>query len=375
MVAPALYAGTITLMLMPSALEECISPPSIYALIMQIAKGDRVLAADRDEILRCLMVCCRSSSRNLVSLGACGALAIERVEWCQALYVHCRIELLRRATTESRNNDLMQLGMLSFIFRRRSVPIETQDMAVLSSDGARAFIYASSRGTERARTRIWSILAMLALLWLGREHLDWSGPDLLAILLAMTAISAVLDGLRLVLAGPWAVHSQSREYRADELLRLARAVERGQQQRLSLGPPPSKLEPAVAGAYTLAGVPLVWYALTLADWVPSALTGFGAYVLALIVALGLLRLGYELYRIRSVKLFPAGHFDLFLDAEDVVDNYLLITILIIAMVPLGSTLLLVVPFAVLLLRLIYQIYRYCSKWLCLRSLGRTLREM
>lgn len=268
----------------------------------------------------------------------------------------------------------MRLGVLSVMSRRPSVTIGPEDLALLAREGARGYIHGATKSMRRERGRIESILASLVVLCVGAVHFDWQGPDLLAFLLAGVATTAVLDGLRVCFAGPWVEHSRQREFRVDEVLSLAEAVERGLESRPISTMTPKTRGVLIAAACGFLGIPMFWHALSLVGWVSWDLSNFGSYLLFFLVSIGLWRILFGLLRIKKVTELPIGHFDLHLDADDVLDSCALVLVLTIALSPLGSITLFLVPFLVLSARLIYRIHQYWARWRSLRFLGRYLRR-
>ncbi len=156
----------------------------------------------------------------------------------------------------------MILGALSLLQRRAPRPIKPEEADAFNRDGARALNYALSRGTRRARRRVAFLARTLALITFGGIILMWSPVGLVAWVISSAAFSVILDGLRYAMAAKWVVHTHGREYRAEEIVVTGAALERGSAQRAGSRPRPRVvLTLAVAGAYVLLVLPLLWMAL------------------------------------------------------------------------------------------------------------------
>lgn len=268
----------------------------------------------------------------------------------------------------------MRLGVLSVLSRHTPVTIGSEDLALLAREGARCYIHVATKSMRRERRRIWSILASLLVLWWGAVHLDWQGPDILAFLLASAATSAILDGLSVCFAGPWVEHSHQREFRAGEVLNLADAVERDLPSRPISTMTSTAADAIIAAACSFLGIPMLWHALSLVGWVRWDLASFGAYLMFLMASLCLWRILSGLFRINLVTKLPVGHHDLILGTDEVLDTCALVLVLTIALSPLGKVSLLLVPFLVLSVHLIYRLYQYWTRSHSLRLLERYLKR-
>lgn len=252
----------------------------------------------------------------------------------------------------------MIFGALPAFFRREQVPIEAAELATLDREGARGYNYVTARGLRRARERMRSAAITLAFMLFCVVQLSWTGSGLLAFLLVHSAITVIIDALRMGLAQRWVFYSHSREFRAEEMLLVARGVERDGRMRQAPRPRQlAKLNFYIAAGATVIGLPLVWFTLArlgVASW-DNVFANF-FLPLALLVS-GIWRIVRGIQGINYAKASTVGTRDLCLDSDDAVDVYALALLLGVLMA-LGHHAALAVPFLIAIIRLLHRIYNY-----------------
>lgn len=254
----------------------------------------------------------------------------------------------------------MILGALSLLLRREQIPIADEELATLEREGARGYNYVASRGSKRARERLWSVLRTLALVLFGWYIVGWTAAGMLAFILYSAAITVVIDGLRVYFAQRWVQSSHSRGYRAEQMLQLARCTELGLRSRPAPRPRPQVLLTLlIALACTLIGLPMVWYLLQGMGWITADVIFGQAFMPLFMLVSGVGRIAQALYHIQYVKSSTVGSRELFLDADDALDVYAL-ALVTSALLAVGGTVAYLAPFLVMLARIGYR--GYVLRW-------------
>jgi len=231
----------------------------------------------------------------------------------------------------------MILAALSLLLRRSPVPIEAEHVETLDRDGARALNWAMARGSRRLRRRLAWHLVLAAMVAAGAFLLHWSPAGVLAFLILNSAAGVVIDTARVGFAHRWLVHAHGREYRAEQILATATAVESGLRVRR-----PPGLRPQVLATYWLAaglsvfGVPLAWFALVRLGWLNwSALFG-NRFLPLLLLATSAVRLVLAIQEIRITRMVTVGSRELHIESDDALDVYALTVALALPAWLLGS---------------------------------------
>lgn len=269
----------------------------------------------------------------------------------------------------------MIFGALPAFLRREQVPIEAAELATLDREGARGYNYVTARGLRRARERMRSAAITLAFMLFCVVQLGWTGSGLLAFLLVQAAITVFIDALRMGLAQRWVFYSHSREFRAEEMLLVARGVEgSGTLRQAPRQRQQAKLNFFIAVGCTVIGLPLAWFTLArlgLASW-DSVFANF-FLPLALLVS-GIWRIVRGIQGINYAKASTVGTRDVCLDSDDAVDVYALALLLGVLM-SLGPQAALAAPFLIAIIRLVHRIYIYRWQRESLQLLGRRVYRL
>lgn len=250
----------------------------------------------------------------------------------------------------------MILGALSLLLRRGQIPIDEEELATLEREGARGYNYIASRGSKRARERLWFVLRTLALVVFGWYTLGWTAAGMLAFILYSAAITVVIDAMRMYFAQRWVLSSHSREYRAEQMLHVARSVEQGSRSRPVPRPRPQVLLTLlVALACTVVGLPAVWYALVGMGWASVDVIFGQAFMPLFMLLSGGGRIARALFGIQYVKGSTVGSRELCLDSDDALDVYAL-ALLVSVLLTIGGAAAYLAPFLVLFARIAYRGY-------------------
>lgn len=269
----------------------------------------------------------------------------------------------------------MILGDLPAFLRRDEVPIEAAELATLDREGARGYNYVTSRGLRRARERLRSVAISLAFMLFCVIELEWTGSGLLAFLLVHAAVTVFIDGLRMGLAQRWVFYSHAREYRAEEMLMVARGVERNSTLRRAPRPrQQARLSFFVAAGCTAIGLPLVWFTLAHLGWA-SWDSVFANFFLPLVLLVsGVWRIVRAVQGINYAKASTVGTRDVCLDSDDAVDIYALALLLGVLM-SVGHYVAIAVPFLIAIIRLAHRVYIYRWQRESLQLLGRRVYRL
>ncbi|HWS27884.1 MAG TPA: hypothetical protein VN259_15080 [Xanthomonadales bacterium] len=250
----------------------------------------------------------------------------------------------------------MILGVLSLLFRRGQVPIEDDELATLEREGARGYNYVASRGSKRARERLWFVLRTLALVLFGWYVAKWSAAGMMFFILYSAVITVVIDGLRYYLASRWVQSSHSREYRAEQMLHVARSVERGSQLRPAPRPRPQVLLTLlIAGGCSVVGLPALWYGLSSLGWIDADVVFGQTFMPLFMLVIGVGRIARAVAGIQYVKASTVGSRELCLNSDDALDVYAL-ALLTSVLLAVGGPVAYLAPFLVLGVRIAYRGY-------------------
>lgn len=259
--------------------------------------------------------------------------------------------------------------------RRQQVPIEAAELQTLDRDGARCSNFVTARGIPRARARLRSGLLMLAFMVFCAYKLGWSGSGLLAFLLLSAAVTVFIDGLRMGMAQRWVYYSHLREFRAEEMLLVARNIERNRDTR----PAPRSRQQwlmafYVAAGCTAIGLPLTWFFLVQMAWANWNSVFANLFLPLFLLVSAVWRIVRAIQDIKFVKASTVGSRDLCLDSDDALDTYVL-ALLFAALLPLGPVAALSMPFLVILVRVGYRAYLFQWQRQSLQLLGRRVYRL